>query len=77
MARLLGHVDRRTRRWGLVRSPAETLLAFSLRVEQHAPPDRPGPDAAQWYRRYSHLRYCPAITAHDVHDLRQAARHLH
>ena len=77
MGRLLAHVDRRIRRWGLVRSPAETLLAFSLRVEQHAQPDRRGLDAAKWYRRYSDLRYCPAITAHDVHDLRQAARRLH
>jgi len=76
MARLLAHVDRRIRRWGLVRGPAETLQAFSLRLEQHALPDHRGLGEAQWYRRYSDLRYRPVVTAHDVQDLRQAARHL-
>jgi len=74
MSRLLARMDRRLRRWGLVRDPAETLVAFAVRVEQHTPPDPRRLGAAQWYRQYSDLRYRPAVSVEDVQGLRQAAR---
>jgi hypothetical protein len=74
MSRLLARMDRRLRRWGLVRGPAETLVAFAVRVEQHRPEDPRRLGAAQWYRQYSDLRYRPAITMQDVRALKQSAK---
>ncbi|MFW6061628.1 MAG: transglutaminase TgpA family protein, partial [Planctomycetota bacterium] len=61
MHRLLARMDRRTHRAGFARQPAETLHAFSDRLQCAADEGSDGSDAlreaADWYKRYANLRY--------------------
>ncbi|QDT06418.1 Protein-glutamine gamma-glutamyltransferase [Rubripirellula lacrimiformis] len=62
----LRKVDRRLRKWSLVRKPHETLYQFADRIMARAGGGEvsdPGPmaDAARWYRRYADARYQGAM----------------
>lgn len=76
MHRLLGRIDRRLARRGLVRSAAETLHQFSRRVLAAAESSAGGDglaDAAGWYVRYARVRYSPGRSERAIADL---ARHM-
>jgi len=55
--RLLRKADRRTRRYGLERMPAETLHRFAIRVRAEGESVPVMEEAAAWYLRYAELRY--------------------
>ncbi|TWU48242.1 transglutaminase family protein [Rubripirellula reticaptiva] len=62
----LSRVDRRMKKWSLVRGPSETLYQFAQRVDDHvasiqpslSPPQRQWiSTATAWYRQYANARY--------------------
>jgi len=67
LKRLLRKMDLRLRSWGLKRDPQETIIAFSLRLETLEQAR-----AAQWYDRYSALRFRAHLTTDQTGSLRRA-----
>jgi len=74
LQRLLGRMDRRIRRQGLVRQPAETLEKFARRVEEKGPQEPALVKAAQWYRDYARCRYRPRNSGEEVQVLEETIR---
>ncbi len=74
LQRLLGRMDRRIRRQGLVRQPAETLEKFARRIEQKNPQEPALVRAAQWYRDYARCRYRPRNSGQELQVLEEMIR---